>query len=424
MRGLRLILVLLVLLGGSFPILLQSGPALLITHGPASGDVTATEAVIWARANGAATMEVEFGTDPQLTEAQAAEPLPVDEGTDFTGKVFLKRLEPGTRYYYRVRFSQAGVASEPLQGSFTTAPAPEEPGNVTFIWSADLGGQNFCRQPEYSIFRTMSGFGADFFLFLGDTIYADESCPSPPNEPGSAFAATTLEGYRAKHRYNLADPPVREFFQERPVYAIWDDHEVTDNFSGPFEPLMPLGRRAFLEYYPIAPDPEDPTRLYRSFRWGRELELFILDTRQYRSRNTDPDGPQKTMLGREQLEWLKQGLQGSDATWKIIISTVPLSVPSRGQAQDSWANGRSRTGFERELLEIVDFILTDEIRNVVWLTGDVHFPQAISYDPDRDGTPDFYEFTSGPLSALPGTPRPWDRTLNPQSLYIDSGFFN
>jgi len=394
----------------------------MITHGPASGDVTASSAVIWARASTAAQMEVQFSKDSQMKEAQVSK-LKVDEATDFTGKVLLKDLQPATRYYYQVRFSHGDVATEPLVGSFITAPALESL-EITFIWSADLGGQNFCRRPEYTIFREMSKIEPDFFLFLGDTIYADESCASPPNEPGSSFVATTLEQYRAKHRYNLADTPLREFFAQNAVWAIWDDHEVKDNFSGPFEPLMPLGRQAFLEYYPIAPNPQDPTRLYRSFRWGKLLEVFILDTRQYRSRNTDPDGPHKTMLGVEQLAWLKQGLLNSSATWKVIISTVTLSVASKARAQDSWASGTSLTGFERELWEIVDLILSNKIGNIIWLTGDVHFAQAISYDPDKDNIPDFYEFTSGPLSALVGNPRPLDLTLNPKSLYADTGFFN
>ena len=64
------------------------------------------------------------------------------------------------------------------------------------------------------------------------------------------------------------------------MYAIWDDHEVKNDFAGPSEPLMPVGRQAFLDYWPIPPPPDEPTRLYRKVRWGKLLEVFILDTRQ------------------------------------------------------------------------------------------------------------------------------------------------
>src|SRR5437016_2107046 len=121
----------------------------------------------------------------------------------------------------------------------------------------------------------------------------------------------------------------------------------------------------FFNYTPIARNAEEPWRIYRSFRWGRDLELFLLDDRSYRSRNDLPDIAQnhKTMLGAEQLAWLKKGLADSDATWKLIACEVPLSVPTGGAAahiwgRDGWANGTSfdfaaETGFERELLDLL-----------------------------------------------------------------------
>jgi len=239
---------------------------------------------------------------------------------------------------------------------------------------------------------------------------------------------TILEEYRAKHRYQRGDQSLREFLAEVPVYAIWDDHEVRNNFSGPFEPLMPDGRQALLEYWPIGTPPEDPHRLYRKFRWGADLELFILDTRQYRSRNADPDGPDKTMLGAPQREWLREELSRSTATWKVIATSVPLSVPKAGSAlvpgNDSWARGPDGTGFQTELRAIVDTILRLRIRNVVFLATDVHFAQVNAYDPDADGSPDFHEFIAGPLSAGPGKPVFPDPTLHPATLFSDGGFMN
>jgi alkaline phosphatase D len=242
-----------------------------------------------------------------------------------------------------------------------------------------------------------------FFLFMGDTIYGDESCPSPPNEPGSDFTATTLDEYHRKHRYQRGSLPLRRFLQSVPLYVVWDDHEVRNNFAGPFDPQMPIGRRALFDYWPIRPQADDPHRLYRLVRYGADLDLFILDTRQYRSRNADPDGPQKTMLGKAQLKWLLHGLTESNATWKVIASSVPLSIPKGGTqavpGNDGWAGGPDGTGFETELKSIAEEMLFHQIKNVVWLTGDVHFVQANAYDVDRDGTADFHEFVAGPLSA-------------------------
>ena len=116
-------------------------------------------------------------------------------------------------------------------------------------------------------------------------------------EPGSNFIAASLTEYRAKHHYQRGAAALRRLLESVPVYVIWDDHEV-DNFTRPFETQMAAGRQAFREYWPIHADVSEPNRLYRTIRYGSDLEMFLLDTRQYRSRNAKPSGPAKTMLGR------------------------------------------------------------------------------------------------------------------------------
>ena len=191
---------------------------------------------------------------------------------------------------------------------------------------------------------------------------------------------------------------------------------------------MPAGRQALLEYWPIGAPPEDPHRLYRKFRRGADLELFLLDTRQYRSRNEEPDGAHKTMLGAAQREWLVDGLTRSTATWKVITTSVPLSNRKPGgtllPGNDSWAPGPDGTGYQAELRTIVDTILDRRIRNVVWLAADVHYAQVNAYDPDGDGVTDFHEFISGPLSAAPVEPLLPDPFLRPSTVYSGGGFFN
>jgi alkaline phosphatase D len=212
------------------------------------------------------------------------------------------------------------------------------------------------------------------------------------------------------------------------VYVIWDDHEVRDNFAGPFESQMPAGRQALREYWPISVASEDPHRLYRSVRAGADLDVFILDTRQYRSRNADQDGPAKTMLGERQLQWLLSGLAESTATWKVIVTSVPLSIPKGGSASvpgyDGWAGGADGTGFERERQVIVDAILGRRVKNVVFLAGDVHYVQANVYDPDGDEVADFHEFIAGPLSAVPGRQTPASVGLRPTTLVNEGGYMN
>jgi alkaline phosphatase D len=392
-----------------------------LTHGVASGDVAPTSALIWARANASTRLTVEYSTSESFTDAIKSQPLSVSEQTDFTGQIALNDLKPATRYFYRVI---PGTNGPTVGGTFVTAPPSEAAADVRFVWSADLGGQSMCRQPEYFIFNKLKEAEPDFFVYQGDTIYADERCPSPPNLPGSDFIAQTLPEFRLKHQYNRADMPYQKALASTSLLVNWDDHEVTNDFSGTTEPLTPLGLQAFREYFPITRY-ADPNRMYGSFRWGKHVEIFVLDMRSYRSANSAPDGPNKTMLGAEQLAWLKTGLKNSSATWKFISSPDQLAAPNDcPRACDNWANAGSATGFERELLDITGFVMQNHIKNIVWLTADGHYAQVVSYDPNSDGTSDFYEFTAGPLSALLFFVAPLDPTLNPTSLYGDATYPN
>ena len=236
------------------------------------------------------------------------------------------------------------------------------------------------------------------------------------------------------------------------MYVQWDDHELVNdsgaNWSywrpGPrrgYPSLVQVGRQAMFLYAPIEPHPEEPYRVYRSFRWGQDLELFLLDARSYRSRNDLADTPDahKTLLGDAQLAWLKRGVAESAATWKVVSSNVPLSIPTGSRAavfgRDGWANGTapdfsSRTGFERELFDLLAHFDRAGVRNLVFVTTDVHFAAALAYahDADGDGRPlRFHEFVSGPLSAFSAPAVGQDRldpSLRPRLVYAEGELTN
>jgi alkaline phosphatase D len=391
----------------------------------AAGDVTAASAVVWFRAPTPGPAAVEVRT--AAGDVVARREITATRGDDLTARVAIADLHPGTRYRYRV--TQAGAGED---GEFVTAPAADVASPVSFLWSGDLGSAGFCRRADggYPIFEPMARARADFFLFVGDTVYADHRCRGEGMAPGGDFVATTLAGYRAKHRYNRADPGARAFFRTTSVYAIWDDHEVRNDFAGPTEPLMPLGRRAFLEYWPIAADAGDPGRLYRKFRWGKLLEVFILDTRQYRSPNTELDGPGKTMLGGAQRRWLVDGVTASTAVWKVVVSSVPFSVPTgRAEQRDGWSSAsvwglgaENATGFGTERDAILRALRDRGVRNLVILAADVHHAELIRHHPTPEFS--FHEFIAGPLSAAPGRPRALDAALNGRSLFARGGIHN
>jgi len=398
-------------------------------------EVTSTTALVWIRTEQPTLLDVEVleVVIPNTGELRENYSILTSAQHDFIEVVPLRGLVPQTAYAVRVLLptEEALTPVAPVAiAKFTTAPLPETEAPVEFVWGGDIGGQGYCRKPHkgYEIFDQLRAGSPDFGILLGDLIYGDGRCPSPPNVPGSDFVATSLKEFRAKHRYQREDPAFQKFLASVPIYAMWDDHEARNDFSGSTDPLMPSSRQAFLQYWPIDVSRPQSHRLYRRIHRGANLDVFFLDTRQYRSSNRQVDGSEKTMLGQEQLQWLFRALRESRATWKIIVSSVPLSLQKGGSRQapanDSWALGRGQTGFARERDQIVDLILTHKIANVVWLSTDVHFAQAVAYDPNRDGTIDFHEFICGPLSAKPFNPWLPEASLHPTVLYQEGGFQN
>lgn len=325
-----------------------------------AGDVTPDGAVIWLRAEAGSSVAVEYGKDPTLARAVRTGAIRVAAPSDHTAKFLLDALDPATVYYYRAVI--AGKKPGPVS-RFITAPAPDDFAAVRFCFSGDT-------RESYKPFSIMDAIRAvqpNFFVHLGDTIYADRG--------GSAV---DLPGFWGKYRANRADAPSQRLFSETSVYVTWDDHEVRDNYE-PGDPLAPIGQRAFLDYWPVRPDAGEPNRIYRSFRWGRGLELFLLDARQYRDR------ARGTMLGPRQKEWLLEGLASSTAAFKIVATSVPLY----GGGDDRW------DGFPKERDQLIQWIRQKKIAGVTFISADLHHA-ALAQISRRPG---IKEIIVGPLAA-------------------------
>jgi alkaline phosphatase D len=404
-----------------------AGREALITHGVVVGDVTADAAVLWARTDRETRLTVHLSGGKHHGGAR----LTTRATDDYTGQVVLTGLRPDTEYRYRV-----GSA----RGSFRTAPAAKDAEPIRLVFGGDVAGQNVCRDiPEgFPIMETIRAQRPDVFVGLGDMIYADDACNAVgrygnAQVPGPG-AAADLATFWAHWRYNRADEASKRLLASTSYVGVWDDHEVVNDFgplndtrmAPPYTPgvhLLPIGLEAFLDYTPIAIASNTPKRLYRSLRWGKNLELFVLDTRQYRDANIADDNAErpKTMLGREQLTWLKESLAASDATWKVIVSSVPMSIPTGFPPEggrDGWANFDQPRGFEQELLDILRFMEQRRILNTFWITTDVHFAEAFRYRPVT-ANPGFvvYELATGPLNAGIFPNATFDTTLNAEVLF-------
>jgi alkaline phosphatase D len=440
------------------PFVVRGGRRPALAQGVAAGDVTATRALIWSRADGPSRMIVrwrERRPGASWTEVMGPHCLEV---SDYTGRVDIGGWSQGSEIEYEVVMRDLGLGgadSAPERGSFRPAPVGKRA--VRFLWSGDTVGQGWGINPAFGgmkIYETMRKLQPDFFLHSGDTIYADGPVPAEMKLPDGAIwknivteekskVAETLAEFRGAYKYNLLDNNLRKFQAEVPQIWQWDDHEVLNNWSASksltdnplyteksVALLSARGKRAFLEYAPIRYHSIESERIYRHIPYGPLLDVFVIDMRSYRGPNSynrqEREGSDTDFLGAPQMGWLMDGLRASKARWKVIASDMPIGLlvadgkDTAGRSMfEATANGDGPAlGRELEMSRLLQGIR--DVKNVVWLTADVHYTAAHYYDPAKavftDFSP-FYEFVSGPLNAGSFGPGKLDNTFGPQVIY-------
>lgn len=426
-----------------------------IPYGVASGDISGNTAVIWSRSDRPSRMIVEYSTHESFRGATRIFGPNALDMSDYTARVNLKYLPLGEQIYYRVFFQDLDntrIYSAPVEGTFRTAPAYKR--DICFAWSGDTAGQGWGINPEFGgmkIYETMRKLKPDFFIHSGDTIYADNPIQAEVKlDDGSIWknvtteakskVAETLEEFRGNYIYNLLDENVRRFNAEVPILAQWDDHETTNNwYPGEIlednrytvkdvSLLAERANQAFLEYFPIRINSRETDRIYRSFNYGPLLDIFMIDKRSYRgpntpNRQTEPS-EETEFLGSAQLRWLKRQLRNSTTTWKVIASDMPIGLIVRDGSTnfENTANGDGPAlGRELEFADLFRFILRNDIKNVVWVTADVHYAAAHYYDPNQAQFTDFkpfWEFVAGPLNSGTFGPNQLDNTFGPEVRFL------
>ncbi|MGK0360345.1 MAG: alkaline phosphatase D [Bradymonadia bacterium] len=421
--------------------------------GVASGDVTDAGAAIWSRTDRPSKMNVEWSLDPtfksRVRPAGFAHALPE---TDFCAQHRLTGLPAGREVFYRTTFENliTRARSQPQIGSLRT-PSRSPDKAVRFAWSGDVGGQGYGINPKIGgmkIFEAMRAKKPDFFCHCGDMIYADSVFRATKGAqgkrwhnlmtPAKAKVAEEQHEFWGNFRYNLLDENVRRFNADVPLVVQWDDHETKNNWwpgrvlnedtrytVKSCDLLAARGKKAFFDYNPIAVSEGHQGRIYRKISYGPLLDVFVLDARSFRAPNNKNQqtrlGPETAFFGGQQLKWLAQGLSRSQATWKVVLCDQPISllIASGRYTFEGIANGSGAPkGRELEVAWLLKSMKRRDVRNVVWLTADVHYAAAHHYHPDRakqfkDFDP-FWEFVTGPLNAATFGPNRLDRTFGPK----------
>lgn len=355
-----------------------------------SGPVYNAEELLGSAPGAEGRVRIRYGKDSGLAQPHETEWVNVTEATHYAHTFSLEDLEPASEYFFEVETAEpgGGTLHQPIEGRFETAPPMQEYGDITFAVITGQAYRDTDSEEGFRVYDAMRALNPKFLVPTGDTVYYDSDQPLANSE--------RLAHFHWNRMYSL--PSLLRFHLEVPGYWEKDDHDSyhNDNWPGMYRDYMgtftwEAGLRVFRQQVPMGDTP------YRTFRWGKGLQVWLTEGRDFRSPNNSPDGPNKTIWGAEQKEWLFRTIEESDADWKVIVSPTPIVGPDRQNKNDNHAN----IGFRYEGNQVRRRIADYGTDRLFVACGDRHW-QYHSVDP-RTGV---QEFSSGPVSDehASGTP--------------------
>lgn len=323
---------------------------------------------------------------------------------DFTYQMKLEGLSPATKYFIiAVGRSGRGEVTCSVGGGFITAALADAPSHVSFTV---VTGQDYPRRDDkmngHKIYPIMQSLKPNFFVHTGDIEYYDKAGPYADN----------LELARFKWNRIYSMPFQRMFHNNVASYFIKDDHDTLKNDSWAGQTYGDLtweqGLATFREQVPMG------DKTYRTIRWGKDLQVWLVEGRDFRSPNNMPDGPDKTIWGKQQKKWFFDTVSKSDATFRVLISPTPVVGPDRETKKDNHAN----KCFKHEGDEIRSFI--GKQKNMFVVCGDRHW-QYSSVHPETG----VREYSCGPTADVhAGGFKEEYRTSMHRYLKVKGGFLS
>jgi len=324
---------------------------------------------------------------------------------DHTIKQTVTGLKPGSDYCYRVHITDASAGGERVgpARAFKTAPSADQPRNVRFAAITGQGYQTRDDDRGHHAYLAMEKLGIDFIALTGDTVYYDGPAGGVPKSLWPPGVESSREVHRAvvkllremtddeavlwlrKHWHAIYALPIqREFFGQFAGYWEVDDHDYrTDNCSEYYKP----GSIVFREQNPV------PERTYRTVRWGKGLQIWLLEGRELRNRNAEPP----TIWGREQFGWLVESLAESDAAFKVLISPSPIVGSGMHPTDGPYSDNHTHEPFLAERAAFFNKITERGVTDLYVICGDRH-----SKYHTRSKEYGVHEFCVGALSAKHG----------------------
>lgn len=336
---------------------------------------------------------------------------------DYIIKQKITNLKAGTHYYMRVCFGQTmNKVSTGQINHFKTLPAKDSEESVSFVVSSCLNLGYFLigadlkssqkkeewRKPAdgrdrklgYRALESIQELRPDFWVQTGDTVYYDHPGSS---EKWKEYRAKTRRELRAKWHRQMTLPRMQDLLQQVPTYWMIDDHDFryndSDDSKNDKRPSAKLAKDVYCEQLPVAnPNNGAKDEIYRTRRVNKHLQIWTMNGRFHRENNRKPDGPNKSIWGKEQYKWLKETLISSNATFKVLIIGTPLIGPDDAYKHD---NHVDYGGFQYERDHFFHWLQKHNFleRSLYFVTGDRHW-QYHSIHPSG-----FEEFGTGTITT-------------------------
>jgi alkaline phosphatase D len=390
-------------------------PGTRFLHGVASGDPLPDRVILWTRvtppedfADTALAVRWQVAEDEAMTGLIGEGVVFAERSTDWTVKLDAVGLQPGSTYFYRFL---VGELASPVGRTRTTAL-----GSVERLRLAVVTCSDFARGLFNAYDRIAEREDLDAVIHLGDYIYETDGLNRfRANVP--PVRCVTLADYRGRWANHRLDAGLAECHRKNPWIWAWDDHESANNSwvggagghneerDGPWSARVAAAVQAAHEWMPVrTPNPADLTELYRAFRFGDLVDLFMLETRLNGRDEQIPENtpvgeglpaftqtgafadPNRQMLGGPQEQWLREGLRASAARWRLLGNQTvfsPLKVAGlpREAGGGLYANPDQWDGYEPARDRVLEMIANSQ-GDVVILTGDVHAGLAFDVTPD------------------------------------------
>lgn len=343
-----------------------------LASAPIQGHTTSYSTQVWLMVRHTDRVELSLKLGSETAGKKTVDVSGVEFWKGFAPlKVEFSNLQPGSEYQLEI-----ALDGQPLEQSYPIRTHRADQRDYSFmVGSCALyltGPPKMLRPNRNGIFQAMTARPTDFMLWLGDNTYLLF---------GEWEKASRMQEKYTKVRLQSK---TNAFLRSRPNYAIWDDHDFgPDNGDASF-----FNKKATLANFkdfwanPYWGTPETPG-IFSHFR-HQDSEFFLLDDRYYRVKPNH-----ETMLGAGQLQWLKDHLKASTATFKFIAHGSQVTNP---------VNSYECFRLYEELEDLLEFIRTERITGVVFLSGDRHFTELLRWK--REGMYPLYEFTCSPISSL------------------------